>query len=371
MQVLLAQVKQAKDDDEKLELYDRTLELEPNQAESMRGRQTIWKGRGDDAWQGDDFEMALHAYQQADMPDLVAKVEAKIRAVRLEQSLHELQTILDKRRYQQALELAKKLHAEYPEESESLPDLTLLERKTTLDSMYQQSLGALQTNDMDKAQDLLVKVISLGPTYMEATRYLHLAVTGVDVVESLQIESKKLQKAKEAIQVVYKERIAVLEESLQTEQIEQKKTEEALNTDIDNLQLQLANVQEKFEQELQRQVETKRKLLEEVEKRRLTEYEIDSLKLQLENESEKSEIELNSFRTIMWRSIRLGVTAGFVVTAVLFSVLAFALREPSETIISVITEIVSMTVIFGGIVGLVFGIIMGIIDYIINWKNRK
>jgi hypothetical protein len=62
-----------------------------------------------------------------------------------------------------------------------LSDLVRLKKEALLADMYQRALGALHTGDRQTAQDLLTKVVALDAGYGDATRYLHMAVTGVDV----------------------------------------------------------------------------------------------------------------------------------------------------------------------------------------------
>jgi formylglycine-generating enzyme required for sulfatase activity len=58
-----------------------------------------------------------------------------------------------------------------------------LERKIHLAELYQRALCALRDGDRKSAQILLAQVIALEPEYEEASRYLHFAITGVDVAE--------------------------------------------------------------------------------------------------------------------------------------------------------------------------------------------
>ena len=50
-----------------------------------------------------------------------------------------------------------------------------------MDILYQQGLLALQDGNRLKAQDNLRQVVSIDPNYQDATRYLHLLATGVDM----------------------------------------------------------------------------------------------------------------------------------------------------------------------------------------------
>ncbi len=63
---------------------------------------------------------------------------------------------------------------------------------------YQQAKVALKNGNKAKAQGLLIQVITEKPTYEEASRYLHLAVTGND---SIELKNKTVQLQKETAQL--------------------------------------------------------------------------------------------------------------------------------------------------------------------------
>ena len=97
--------------------------------------------------------------------------------------LRELEAFEREGQYQDALSLVHKLDSEYPGMREWTFDLARLERKIHLADLYQRALGALQSGNPRTARIHLIEIIVLDPQYEEATRYLHLAVTGVDVAE--------------------------------------------------------------------------------------------------------------------------------------------------------------------------------------------
>jgi formylglycine-generating enzyme required for sulfatase activity/tetratricopeptide (TPR) repeat protein len=183
IQALLAAAQSAEEHGEQLALYERVLELNPRQPEASAGIRRIWRRRGDAAVEDDDLEAALEAYGEAGLADQVAEIERAIRRRTLTARLRELGTLQQAADYQAALELARELADEYPEARERLPDLEQLEHKTHLAELYRRGLGALQSDDRETARALLAQVVALEPGYEEATRYLHQAVEGVDVVE--------------------------------------------------------------------------------------------------------------------------------------------------------------------------------------------
>jgi tetratricopeptide (TPR) repeat protein len=136
VQAMLAQAQAVEEHDERLALYEQILQWEPDQPTARGGRQAIWRQQ-------------VTGLEQAE-------------------------------RYGEALALARRLHAEAPLQGDLLPDLALLERKTQLAELYQRGLEALRTSDRATATRLLVEVVGLEPGYRAVTRYLHLAVSGVD-----------------------------------------------------------------------------------------------------------------------------------------------------------------------------------------------
>jgi len=183
VQALLARGQLAESDDERLTLYGRVLELDPTQPEAAGERRRIWQQRGDAALAGGNLEAALQDYRMAGLADKVAEVEQRILQHELAARLEDLERLEQKKQYQDALDLVHQLAREYPKTRNWAPDLERLEHEIHLDDLYRRALRALQSGDRQAAQSLLVQVIVLEPGYEEATRYLHLAVTGVDVAE--------------------------------------------------------------------------------------------------------------------------------------------------------------------------------------------
>ena len=202
IQALLALVHSNENEDEQLKLYEQVLKLDAEQPEAK----SWWIKRGNEAYQADNLETALAAYKTANLSDKVAEIEQEI----LERKFNVFNKTEQTKHYEEALKQARQLAEEYPDKRNWSADLERLERKTKLPNLYQRALEelALQVGDKQKAQSLLAEVILLEPTYEEASRYLHLAVTGTDTSKILQelaiwqqrnqICEQFLKKAKEA-----------------------------------------------------------------------------------------------------------------------------------------------------------------------------
>jgi len=183
VQALLAQAQEAATEDEQLHFYEQVLDLDAVQPEAAAGKRRVWKRRGDSALESGDLDAALEAYQTAGIADSVGKVKEEMRRRTLATELEMLEKAEQGGAYQQALDLARTLADRFPEDRDWKLDLERLERKTRLKDSYQRGLGALQSGDRLTAQTTMAQVVALEPGYEEATRYLHLAVTGVDVAE--------------------------------------------------------------------------------------------------------------------------------------------------------------------------------------------
>ena len=179
VQVLLLRAQKATNNDEKLHFFDSVLELDASQPEAIVGRQKVLLLRGETAEAENRLGDAIDSYRQAGLPERASAVEVRLRARRLDEGLAAIASYEHNQEFQKALDLARKLRAEFPNAA-NFPDLDRLERKTQLDTLYRSALGALQLQDRKKARELLAHVVALEPAYREATRYLHLAVTGDD-----------------------------------------------------------------------------------------------------------------------------------------------------------------------------------------------
>jgi Tetratricopeptide repeat len=180
VQALLSLGQKAGAPEDELKHYERVLDLDPVQPEARAGQRRIWQQRGDAALKAGDLEAAIQAYEMAGSSESVRKALEERRRRNLAIELEMLEKAERGGAYAQALDLARTLAERYPEDRDWADDLERLERRSQLKELYQRALGALHSGDRQTAVGLLVQVVGQVPDYEEATRYLHLAVTGVD-----------------------------------------------------------------------------------------------------------------------------------------------------------------------------------------------
>jgi tetratricopeptide (TPR) repeat protein len=135
IQTLLTLAQNSDNESEHLRFYERVLELDAENSEAKNGLQTIWQQKGNRAYKRGDLDMALETYRKAGVSDKVAEIEEKIQT------------------------------------------------QGQLPGWHEQALDALEKGDKQKAQKLLSQIIAIKPEYKEASRYLHLAVTGIDPIK--------------------------------------------------------------------------------------------------------------------------------------------------------------------------------------------
>jgi tetratricopeptide (TPR) repeat protein len=232
IQALLALAQSNDNENEQLKFYEQVLGLDAEQPEAKSGRLGIWQRRGDEAYKAGDLETALAAFRTVHLDDKIAFVSQEIREREFQAQLKLLNEAEQAKRYEEALEQARQLAEEYSDKRDWTDDLERLLRKNKLAELYQRALDALKNDERETAQTLLVQVVVLEPTYEEATRYLHFAVTGTDVTKMMQQSVEELrecrQHEKELEKAVsqYQQQVASLKNELGAKKKALQKAEE-------------------------------------------------------------------------------------------------------------------------------------------------
>lgn len=171
--VLLERAEQTADLDQRLRLYDRLLEIAPEQAEAKRLRGRLLEDRAAAALAAGDVANAVQHANVSDVPTASSTVKRAVRARQQEEARREVaerEAIAD---LVGALASARR-NGVAPSEEERLA------RQAELALRYDRGLTALERGDRDAALEQLSGVVAINPTFREASRYLHLAVTGQD-----------------------------------------------------------------------------------------------------------------------------------------------------------------------------------------------
>jgi tetratricopeptide (TPR) repeat protein len=171
--VLLDLAEQTVDLDQRLRLYDRLLEVAPEQAEAKRLRGRLLEDRAAAALAVGDVAIAVQHANVSDVPTASSTVKRAVRARQHEEARREVaerEAIAD---LVGALASARRMGVA-PSEEERLA------RQAELALRYERGISALEQGDREAALEHLSGVAAINPTFREASRYLHLAVTGQD-----------------------------------------------------------------------------------------------------------------------------------------------------------------------------------------------
>jgi len=128
IQTLLSQAKKESDESAQLALFEKVLELDPRQPEAISNCSRLWENIGDSAFEQDDYENALIEYEKAGIAEKIDQVK---------QTIH-------------------------------------------LNNLYLEAIESLH-HDRPHSIELLVKIISMNPSFRETSRFFHLAVTDIDI----------------------------------------------------------------------------------------------------------------------------------------------------------------------------------------------
>ncbi len=196
VQVLMNKAKGVKDS-EQISIYERILTIEPNQHEVIDIYQKYYERQGNIAFSNYDLDKAIEFYKKADENKLLTFYE---KILELEPN------------HSEALEGYKKIYENLGDMAYNNNELDKafelyekaclkekcerVKRRLQLETLYQQALAALERNEREKAQQLLVEVLSIEPSYKEATRYMHFVVTDIDIVKlnyALKIKNEQIE----------------------------------------------------------------------------------------------------------------------------------------------------------------------------------
>ena len=188
-------------EDEALTVYERVLEISPRERVARERRAAIYVGRGDTALEAGDYDAALAAYEQAGAREKLREAAARKRKVELEDYARRGEKAAEAEDWETAVEVYEWLVAQAADDSRWKEALDGARREQRLAAHYTKGLGAVEQEQWALARRELADVVNEQPDYKEATRYLHLAVTGVDAVDlqaKLETERKARQEAEAA-----------------------------------------------------------------------------------------------------------------------------------------------------------------------------
>ncbi|NBD34825.1 MAG: hypothetical protein GVY30_02350, partial [Chloroflexi bacterium] len=163
-------------EEERLPLYEQILAMHPGQREAQANVRRIWGGRGDAAQDAGKLEEALAAYERAGLTQEAAHIREKLQAQQAQTLARQMQALEAQEAYDEALEIAQQLRADYAGDWVTETDIERLVRKVQLKAIYQR---AKRSRDMKTAKDLLVEVLTIDPMYKDTAHLLNEVVTAL------------------------------------------------------------------------------------------------------------------------------------------------------------------------------------------------
>ena len=212
IQTLLTQAKQTSEETEQLGLFEKVLTIDSRQPEAVAACSQLWEKKGDTAFEQNNYEFALTAYEKAGISDKVEKVKQNI----------------------------------------------------YLNELYIEAIDSLEKTNRSSSLPLFVKVISLDPLFRDTSRYFHMAATGVDVqdlenrLKQQQIITAELRKEllnlKSEISALQSEKKELENSSVIKERRELQEQIQALEQE----RLELRNLQNKLKTMIEQSVESRK-----------------------------------------------------------------------------------------------------------------
>jgi Tfp pilus assembly protein PilF len=236
----------------KLGYLEKILTIDPSNPDVLAMMTSIWRERGDEAFNHHEYGDALIAYEKIQDKEKIKLVKSLIQDREIAVGLKKIQALEKKGSISEAHQKALELSKLYPRNKDIKPNVERLEKTMYLSSTYQQALGALQQGNREDATNLLLKVLNTDPFYEDATRLLHLAVKGDEIIVDKKVESKAKEKnypEKKIETQTLTEPIKKIETQTLTEPIKKTETQtltEAIKkTERKNRRLQFEGIKEK------------------------------------------------------------------------------------------------------------------------------
>lgn len=167
-------------EDERLQLYNRVLEIQPSDRVALEGVKIIWGRRAEQAYTEGNLQLALSYFIQSGISERAEKVSEELKQRDLVQKVREIDNLIAQERFQDAADIATQLRKDFPSESDKIPPPAKLEEMSRIPALYAEAERAIQTHKPEEAIKPLAAIIGLLPHYHDAHRLFYAAHTGRD-----------------------------------------------------------------------------------------------------------------------------------------------------------------------------------------------
>ena len=218
IKVLLACSETKETDEQKLEIFERILEMQPNQTIAKERRNAIWSARGEEALQKEDYTTALKAFDEAGDTKRIVFVrkieqqkwhdeaETALAENKLDKALELFQladdddriryvtTLIDQKwasdqlnlalqaeegeNWEEAIQIYSSMLERFPDH-ETVPELLKsAHEKSYISQLYKQAIEQLNLNYPENAKSLFLEIMQTQPEYKDTARYIYEIVDG-------------------------------------------------------------------------------------------------------------------------------------------------------------------------------------------------
>jgi tetratricopeptide (TPR) repeat protein len=169
--------------EEALAAYERVLEISPRERVARERWAAVHVGRGDLALEAEDYDTALAAYKRAGANERAQEAADRKLQADLDYYAQRGQEATRAGDWKAAIGIYEHMVALDPNDSRWKEALEQARKWQRLKKRYTAGLGAVEQKQWELARRALADVVYEQPDYKEATRYLHLAVSGEDATD--------------------------------------------------------------------------------------------------------------------------------------------------------------------------------------------
>lgn len=188
-QALLAQAEAALDEDA-VSILNEILEIDPNQLAARKALLSIWNRAAEAHLTRGEFDQAAKAYEQADNPEGVQQARQQAQKSRLLAKEHLAQQHEQNELWLDAAKVYQELLTDFPDEGSWQGALEHANQQGELHQLYLQAVGALESGDKQRADQLLTRILRIQKDYRDTPRLLMLATQGLDVDRMVTIPAR-------------------------------------------------------------------------------------------------------------------------------------------------------------------------------------
>ncbi len=173
--------KRAESEAEQLKIYERVLNVDPEQAIAQDGRRGIWKRRGETALGEKRWDDARNAFKEAADEDGVRKTELQKHRHEYDINRQKAEQHEKEKDWASAVRTWEILVQDYNDVADCQAQLLEAKKQVSFEKSYNEALEALEHGNQKIAANLLAWVIGQQADYKEAPRHLLRALYGLEI----------------------------------------------------------------------------------------------------------------------------------------------------------------------------------------------